>query len=343
MKTIGNFIEKYVKQTYQIKKNDEITSIYDYKYNSYIKKRHSNKINKKILSLDNEINECYKAIRKKNQKISFFDLYNNCDIDLNKTENIKTLVELKLFGKTKRKLKIKNHKLEKCPKCDNKLTWNLLESMIICDKCGFLIYICEKVSSRNNYNKYKSKYAGNLRKNVKIFSRNNNMNTYKLENHLKNILLTVQGKENFKIPNKVLNCVKNEIKRHNIVNLRKNLTKPILKMIIKQQKFQKYIDHAPKIYFILTGQRYVDIPIENINKIREMFSRLKIPIIKNSRPTRKSFPSYNFVIRKIVELLDLHKYIKHFPLLKSPEKNDILEEMWKKVCMELNLPYKRSF
>ena len=66
-------------------------------------------------------------------------------------------------------------------------------------------------------------------------------------------------------------------------------------------------------------------------------------IIKNSRFNRKSFPSYNFIIRKIVELLDMNEYVQHFPLLKSREKNELLENMWINVCKELNLKYIRSF
>ena len=73
-----------------------------------------------------------------------------------------------------------------------------------------------------------------------------------------------------------------------------------------------------------------------------MFKEIQIPF-EELRPTvvpkRKNFLSYNYVMYKFFELLELDEYLQCFQLLKSRNKLHQQDIIWKHICFALNWQY----
>ena len=57
--------------------------------------------------------------------------------------------------------------------------------------------------------------------------------------------------------------------------------------------------------------------------------------MNNCPSTRKNFLSYSYVLHKFCELLEYDELISYFPLLKSREKLQQQDFIWKKICHDL--------
>ena len=57
---------------------------------------------------------------------------------------------------------------------------------------------------------------------------------------------------------------------------------------------------------------------------------------KNCPNNRKNFLSYSYVLHKFCELLEYDNLLPHFPLLKSREKLQQQDNIWKLICKDLN-------
>lgn len=160
---------------------------------------------------------------------------------------------------------------------------------------------------------------------------------YKRVNRFREILATMQGKENTQIPQGVLEAVQQEINKEINPDLNSISTAKI-KYYLKRLSLTSYYDHAPHILNMVNGIPPIEIPssveeklLEMFTDIQEPFDRLKTEII----PTRLSFLNYNFCLYKMTELLDLDEFKKYFTLLKSVEKLRLQDKIWKGICAEL--------
>ena len=61
--------------------------------------------------------------------------------------------------------------------------------------------------------------------------------------------------------------------------------------------------------------------------------------MKYCPPTRKNFLSYAYVLHKFCQLLEYDNLLSYFPLLKSREKLQQQDEIWKNICKELKWEY----
>ncbi len=67
-----------------------------------------------------------------------------------------------------------------------------------------------------------------------------------------------------------------------------------------------------------------------------MFKDIQGPFLKHCPKDRKNFLSYSYVLYKFFQILGLNEYLKFFPLLKSREKLYVQDQIWKKICEDLN-------
>ena len=67
-----------------------------------------------------------------------------------------------------------------------------------------------------------------------------------------------------------------------------------------------------------------------------LFSDIQAPYTKYCPDDRTNFLNYHYTIYKLCELLDQRKFLPFFPMLKDPEKRIEQDEIWKKICDELN-------
>ena len=74
-------------------------------------------------------------------------------------------------------------------------------------------------------------------------------------------------------------------------------------------------------------------------KLRTMFKEIQTPFVKYCPSNRKNFLSYSYVLHKFCELLSLDEYLVCFPLLKSREKLQQQDNIWEKICRDLQWEY----
>lgn len=165
--------------------------------------------------------------------------------------------------------------------------------------------------------------------------------SYKRINRFKEILATLQAKENTDIPSYVIEAVKNEINKENNLNLETVDVKKI-KYYLKRLSLTTFYEHAPNILNTVIGKKALNITSAIEEKLLEMFSMIQEPFEKAKAkitPNRQSFLSYNYILAKLTELLGLHHLQKHFSLLKSPEKLKTHDKIWKEITKSLKWAY----
>ena len=161
---------------------------------------------------------------------------------------------------------------------------------------------------------------------------------YKRINHFNEWLAQFQAKESTDIPQSVYNDIIVELKKERIVNI-KELTPLKLREILKKLKKNKYYEHIPHIINKLNG---VPPPVMNRKteeELRRMFKEIQVPFHKFCPENRKNFLSYSYVLHKFVQLLELDDFLPCFMLLKSREKLQQQDQIWKKICEYLKWQY----
>jgi hypothetical protein len=106
--------------------------------------------------------------------------------------------------------------------------------------------------------------------------------------------------------------------------------------ILKKLKLNRYYEHLIHLLSKLTGLDIPHLDPEVEERIRMMFKLIQPAFLKHAPRVRKNFLSYNYVLRKCVQLLERDEYLENFPLLKSREKLFEQDKIWAKICIELN-------
>jgi len=156
---------------------------------------------------------------------------------------------------------------------------------------------------------------------------------YKRINHFKEILSQFQGKETTQIPPDVIENIKLQIKKERIdlSIITNNKTKEILKKL----GYNKYYEHIPFIKDKLGIKPPIMSP-ELEETLCNLFIDLQSPYSKYCPDDRVNFLNYYYTAYKLCELLGEEHYLQHFPMLKDPEKRMEQDEIWKKICVDLD-------
>jgi hypothetical protein len=164
---------------------------------------------------------------------------------------------------------------------------------------------------------------------------------YKRKNHFNEWLNQIQGKETTDIPEEIFNSILLEIKKLKVTNMA-DLNHAKIREILKKLKANRFYEHTPYIYYRITGipNQYLSAELEE--KLRNMFEQIQVPFLKHSPASRKNFLSYSYVIHKMLQLLGEDRYLCYFPLLKNREKLHQQEQIWTKICEELQWQLIRS-
>jgi len=165
--------------------------------------------------------------------------------------------------------------------------------------------------------------------------------SYKRSNRFQEILSTLQAKENIEIPAFVMNAVLREIHKEPDPDL-DSVDNAKIRRYLKRLSLTTYYEHIPHILNKVNGIRPVRIPQEVEEKLREMFKMIQEPfetVRAEICPRRISFLSYNFVLFKFCQLLNLSEYQRCFTLLKSPDKLKLQDRIWKGICEILEWEY----
>jgi hypothetical protein len=156
---------------------------------------------------------------------------------------------------------------------------------------------------------------------------------YKRINHFREILAQFQAKETTQIPNEVLENIRLQIKKERI-NL-EQITNKKAKDILKKLGYNKYYEHIPFIKDKLGIKPPIMSP-ELEETLCNLFMEIQGPYARYCPEDRVNFLNYYYTVYKLCELLDQQQFLSFFPMLKDREKRIEQDEIWKKICLELN-------
>ena len=107
------------------------------------------------------------------------------------------------------------------------------------------------------------------------------------------------------------------------------------KEILKKLGYNKYYEHIPFIKEKLGIKPPVMSP-ELEETLCNLFMEIQGPYAKFCPEDRVNFLNYYYTVYKLCELLDQREFLPYFPMLKDREKRIEQDEIWKKICEELN-------
>ena len=211
-----------------------------------------------------------------------------------------------------------NYNYELCKKCNNgEIIFVETEGICICNNCSNIT----KFLIENDKPSYKEPP-----KEICFYA-------YKRINHLREILAQFQAKETTNIPAEVFENIKNKIKKERIEL--KDLTNSKTKEILKNLGYNKYYEHIPFIKDKL-GIKPPLMSTELEDTLCNLFNEIQRPYSKYCPSDRVNFLNYYYTLYKLCELLNERKFLPYFPMLKDRDKRIEQDQIWKKICQELN-------
>jgi hypothetical protein len=221
--------------------------------------------------------------------------------------------------------KVKTQKSVICSRCNIEKILFTTEGCYICKKCGETEHIV--MENENNNNKEsafeKQKYP------------------YKKINHLKEKLNQFQSKETADVPDEIYDMIINDLKKK---RLRQDLVSPAdIKAILKKNRQTNYYEHLQQIYCKITGSPPITLSRETETTIINMFQAMQEPFQKHRPDERSNFLSYAYVLNKLFRIIGLEQHSKFFYLLKSKEKLRDQDNIWAKICKDMNWRFFSSF
>jgi len=118
------------------------------------------------------------------------------------------------------------------------------------------------------------------------------------------------------------------------INL-EQITNKKAKDILKKLGYNKYYEHIPFIKDKLGIKPPVMTP-ELEERLCNLFMDIQAPYAKYCPDDRVNFLNYYYTVYKLCELLDQKQFLPFFPMLKDREKRIEQDEIWRKICNELN-------
>ena len=257
-----------------------------------------------------------------NNNIAHIEKFFKININTNNNEIEKTISDIDKYFKNINSENINLeqylYNFEKCQNCNNgELIPFDNEGILICNKC----FNTTKYLSDNEKPTYKEPP-----KEVCFYA-------YKRINHFREILAQFQAKETTLIPDEVIENIKLQIKKERLDILLINNKR--LKEVLKKLKYNKYYEHIPFIKDKLGIKPPIMTP-ELEETLCNLFMDIQVPYAKFCPDDRVNFLNYYYTIYKLCELLQQKQFLSYFPMLKDREKRIEQDDIWKKICKELN-------
>lgn len=212
---------------------------------------------------------------------------------------------------------------ETCSICEGDMTFVENEGIMMCTKC----FRREIILVEHDKPSYKEPP-----KEVSFYA-------YKRINHFREIIAQFQAKESTYIEDEIIENIQQQIKKERIEL--HQLTNDKTKSILKNLGYNKYYEHISFIKEKL-GIRPPKMSCELEQKLCNLFLEIQTPYSKHCPVERVNFLNYYYVLYKLCELLHEDQYLSYFYMLKDQEKRNEQDEIWKKICLELNWEFIRT-
>jgi hypothetical protein len=280
-------------------------------------------INKPLNKLNNSLNSLNSSNNLNSQNSYSHNNPNMFDYSNSVKENVidkSSLVDKYMSIINKKYVRnVEEEDIEICKNCKNQMTCLQHDAIIICNICGYQELLL--VEQNRPILKQNTKDTSHF--------------SYKRINHFREWCNQVQGKESTDIPDEIFEKILTEIKKEKIVDT-KTITYNKMRDILKRLRINKYYEHINYIINRINGIPTPQFSQELEDKLCNMFRNIQAPFLKHCPKDRKNFLSYSYVLYKFFQILGLNEYLKYFPLLKSREKLYVQDQIWKKICLELN-------
>jgi len=196
------------------------------------------------------------------------------------------------------------------------------EGILICNniECGkFLLHIVDNQKPVNKEMPNEVSYTAYIRL-----------------NHFKEILSQFQAKETTKIPDEVMDAVKQRIKKERKIIQEINYKE--MRNMLSILGYNKYFEHIQYINSILGIQPPV-MDDELIETLCVLFIEIQQPWALFCPITRTNFFNYTYILCQLCILLDQRQYLPYIPMMKDRIKQLEQDMIWKKVCDYLDWEY----
>ena len=214
------------------------------------------------------------------------------------------------------KLNDKNH--EVCKNCNEARIFDSVHGVLVCPNCGCQ----EKILIDSDTPSYKEPP-----REITYFA-------YKKINHANEFLSQFQAKESTDINSEVFEKILEELKKEHYLDI-SNITTHKVREILKKLELTKYYEHCHYITNRITGKPAPTLSSDLEEKLRNMFKEVQGPWIDYCPSERANFFSYPYIFYKFFQLLDKDEYLPYCRLLKSREKLQEHDEVWRKICFHL--------
>jgi hypothetical protein len=198
------------------------------------------------------------------------------------------------------------------------------DGILICNnqKCGkFITHIVDSSKPLNKEPPHEVSYTSYIRL-----------------NHFKEILSQFQAKETTQIPENVIEDIRNRIKKERIKNIPQELNYDKMREILRKLGYNKYFEHIQYINSIF-GIRPPVMNEDLHETLCVLFIEIQKPWAIHCPANRTNFFNYTYTLYQLCVLLDQTQYLPYIPLMKDREKQLEQDQIWKKVCEELDWHY----
>lgn len=230
-----------------------------------------------------------------------------------------TLVNEYLMESSDEPPKLALNTRDECPLCHDSLILVSSKAIMTCKTCGYSIAYLDATMQSMSYSD-----------DVEFSSF-----SYKRINHFNEWLQQVQAKENFEIPQSIMDAVMQELYRQRVMHTR-DITPKRVREVLKTLKLRKAYEHVAQITSRLTGSKPLRVPPEAEEMCRLMFIAVQPAFEKHCPKDRKNFLSYSYCLFKFFQLLGYDEFLDSFTLLKGRDKLLRQDEIFKKICEELD-------
>jgi hypothetical protein len=231
-------------------------------------------------------------------------------------EYLITLFESEVLA---RPTSVESVNLDTCPACNQDFIQGNESCLLYCDDCGLAITFMDSSSNAMAFGD-EVEYTS--------FS-------YKRINHLKEWITHFQAKETTVINADVYRAIMQVLRAKGFQKADDVLMRDV-KRALKELGYKKYYDMTMNIWTTITGRSPIRFDPVFIEKLHLMFRRIQIPFATHCPPKRKNFLSYPYLMFKFSQLLGYNQFLPYFTLLKGPDKLQVQEQTFKKICDDIS-------
>lgn len=208
-----------------------------------------------------------------------------------------------------------------CPICPDSPCMRMVpaQAIVVCLTCGYCACYLDATASAVSYGddiEYSS------------FS-------YKRINHMNEWLLNIMGMETFEVPQHILTQVCDELWRQRVISP-SDITFRRVREVLKTLRLRRYYEHSTQITCRITGRPPPVLSTQTQEMTRLMFRACQGPFLKICPKSRKNFLSYSYILYKFLELLGETEILEAFTLLKGRDKRAKMDDLFSKLCRELD-------